>query len=298
MDDIKVWIQAFRLRTLPLSISGIFLGSSFAKKEGFFRLDIFLIACCTSVLFQILSNLANDYGDGVKGTDLDRIGPDRAVGSGLISRKKMLFGVWTVALLSMISGFVLIAISFGRNQLIEITFFSLFVIAAIATAMKYTMGSKPYGYSGFGDLFVFLFFGILSVCGSFYLYGHRFYWELLLPSCSLGMLCVSVLNLNNLRDFRRDKLTGKNTLIVRMGLQKGRIYQTLLVFIPFLLSAIYVFLKFTSVVQFLFFILLIPVVFHLKKLWLGNNESLDPELKKNTIITLSFALLLGIGQMF
>ena len=297
MNKTKVWIQAFRLRTLPLSLSGIFLGSLLAKREGFFRWDIFIFACCTTMLFQILTNLANDYGDGVKGTDKNRVGPTRAVNEGLIPKKEMLLGIWVLVLLSMLSSFVLIICSFGWSELPEVIFFFFFGVASIVAAMSYTMGNNPYGYLGLGDAFVFLFFGILSVCGSVYLYTQHFSWEYLLPACSLGLLCVSVLNLNNLRDIRNDKRVGKNTLAVRMGVQKGKIYQTLLVLIPFLLSAIYVFLHFVSISQYSFLLLLIPVFIHLKILWTRNNESLDPELKKNALITLGFALLLGFGQI-
>ena len=197
---MKHWIQAARLRTLPLSLSGIILGGFLAEKNEVFNGLIFLFSVLTTIGFQVLSNFANDYGDGVKGTDNEnRVGPERALQSGAISPKQMLKGIYLTVALTLVVALVLIYVSFGvENFAYSVVFFFL-GIASIAAAIKYTMGTNAYGYSGLGDIFVFLFFGLLSVVGSLFLYTKNVETTTFLPAFTIGFLSAAVLNLNNMR---------------------------------------------------------------------------------------------------
>ena len=299
---MKNWIKAFRLRTLPLSFSNILLGSalaySFHYSEGLpggFSGTIFGLTLLTTLLLQILSNLANDYGDAKKGADNEgRIGPQRAIQSGAITASAMLNAIIVVALLALLSGCVLLFIAF-KNQ-INFTLAAFFVLglAAIAAAIKYTVGKGAYGYSGFGDFFVFLFFGVVGVAGTYYLQTKQFDWRLLLPATTMGCFSVAVLNLNNMRDQVNDKAVGKNTLAVKLGRKNAKIYHGLLFIMAwgaFPLPAV------------LFpgerLLLLIPFapvfiihLFHLKKVYrICDPKDFDPELKKIALSALLFSIL-------
>jgi 1,4-dihydroxy-2-naphthoate octaprenyltransferase len=245
---LKAWISAARLRTLPLSISGILVGSAFAyllyhlhnlKAAPFsgicdiagmttrpieFPYFIPILALVTTLGFQILSNFANDYGDGVKGTDNeDRIGPMRAIQSGIICPQEMKRGMIITAILTLISAILLIYVSLGIERLLVSLFFLVLGIAAIWAAIKYTVGDNAYGYRGLGDVFVFIFFGPVSVMGIYYLITKVVDWEMIFPSITIGLLSVAVLNLNNMRDIESDKKAGKNTIVVKMGLAKAKL---------------------------------------------------------------------------
>ena len=166
MPSVKVWLDAARLRTLPLSISGILVGAAMAIKEDLFRWDIFWLAILATLGFQVLSNYANDYGDGVKGTDNDdRVGPKRAMQSGLLTPVQLKKAMWLTAILTIVVVIVLIYTSFGQAKPLLSTLYFLLGITAIIVAIKYTVGKNAYGYKGLGDVFVFLFFGLVSVLG-------------------------------------------------------------------------------------------------------------------------------------
>jgi len=294
---IKHYIDAARLRTLPLSVSGIIIGSFIAASQGFFNWLICTLALLTTIGFQIISNFANDYGDGVKGTDNnDRVGPQRAIQSGVISPKQMLKAIIIAIILTLIVAILLIYVSFGKDDFINlITFFILGVISVVA-AIKYTVGKKAYGYSGFGDLFVFLFFGLLSVCGSYYLYTKQLNFTILLPAFSVGLLSIGVLNLNNMRDRNSDIKSGKKTLVVQMGSKTAKYYHYFLLISSFLLAILYNLLHYKSIFQFLFIIAYIPVINHFIVVYKNAQpELLDPELKKLAISTFLFSLLFGVG---
>src|SRR5690606_30178835 len=238
MTKIETLLEAARLRTLPLSVSGILVVSGIAFAEGFFNPFIFLLALITTVGFQVLSNFANDYGDGVKGTDnADRVGPVRALQSGVISAKEMLYAMVATTILTLSVAVVLIYISFGSDQLLLSLIFFVIGIMAVAAAIKYTVGNSAYGYHGYGDLFVFVFFGIVSVLGSYFLYAKKLDWDLLLPAVSIGLLSVGVLNLNNMRDAKSDAKSNKNTMVVKLGVAKAKRYHSTIISIA-LLSAI------------------------------------------------------------
>ena len=298
--NIKPWIQAFRLRTLPLSLSSIVLGCFLAHYDGRFNWNVCTLALLTTLFLQILSNLANDYGDSKYGVDYtERKGPQRAVQSGEISPKNMKRVVIAFMVLSFISGVWLIYEGTKGISFTTVLVFLILGVGAIAAAVKYTIGDHPYGYSGFGDLFVFLFFGLTGVIGTYFLNTHTFKWEILLPASAAGFLSTAVLNLNNMRDRENDKNSGKNTLVVKMGIEKARWYHFFLLLGSIVAGLSYMLLNFHSPFQMLF-LLTIPL------LWLNVSavfkntipEELDPYLKKLAITSLLFSLAFGIGLLF
>ncbi len=294
---MKHWIEAARLRTLPLSVSGIIMGTFLAAEKGFVNITITVLALLTTVGFQVLSNFANDYGDGVKGTDnADRIGPKRTIQSGKISPKRMLNAMVITSVITAVVAVVLIYVAFGsENFVFSLTFF-LLGIASIVAAIKYTVGSKAYGYSGLGDVFVLLFFGWLGVVGSYFLYTKELDWLVFLPATSIGFLSVGVLNLNNMRDVESDKKAKKNTLIVKASLSFGKIYHAILLLSAIYLSLLYTQLNYMTPFQLIFLIVAFPLGIHLWEVIKNNNPAeLDPELKKLAISTFIFAVLFGLG---
>ncbi|MFK5891339.1 MAG: 1,4-dihydroxy-2-naphthoate polyprenyltransferase [Flavobacteriaceae bacterium] len=294
---MKPYIQAARLRTLPLSVSGIIVGSFLAASENTFNWKICVLALATTIAFQILSNYANDYGDGVKGTDnKDRVGPARALQSGAISQQQMLNTIKITGAISFILALFLIYLAFGQKYMGYSLIFMVLGIAAIGAALKYTMGKKAYGYRGFGDVFVFIFFGLVSVCGSYFLYTKQFNYLVLLPAFSVGLLSVGVLNLNNMRDFESDKKAQKNTLVVKIGAEFAKYYHYYLLIAAFILALVYTIFTLKSAWQFLFALSFIPIFKHLLTVYKTKDlKNLDPELKKLALSTFLFALLFGIG---
>ena len=297
--DVKSYIKAARLRTLPLSISGIIVGSFLAVSAGLFNWLIFLLAIITTIGFQVISNFANDYGDGVKGTDAIRIGEERMVSSGKISPKQMKKAIMISVILTIIFALFLIYESFGLSNFGYSLLFFILGIVSVVAAIKYTVGNLAYGYSGFGDVFVFLFFGLLSVLGSYFLFTKEIYFLLTLPAISIGLLSTAVLNLNNMRDYQNDKKSKKNTIVVKIGLKAAKRYHYSLLLLSFISAVSYVVLTFTKTVQFIFLLAYIPLVIH--ALFVYNNKEelrLDAELKKVALSTFLFSVLLGLGQVF
>jgi len=297
---MKHWIEAARLRTLPLSLSGIILGSFLAASKGFFHWGICALALLTTIGFQVLSNFANDYGDGVKGTDNEnRVGPKRALQSGAITPKQMLRGIYITIFITLVSAIALIYVSFGNDNFIFSLVFFLLGLASIGAAIKYTMGKNAYGYSGFGDVFVFLFFGLLGVVGCEFLYVQKVEILSFLPAISVGLFSVAVLNLNNLRDRASDILANKNTLVVKLGSKNAKIYHYFLIFGGMLSTIIYVIVVSSTYREYLFLIAFIPFLKHLRVV-VKNREAvlLDPELKKVALSTFLFSVLLGIGLLW
>ena len=296
---IKNFIKAARLRTLPLSISGIILGGFLAMSDGLFNGVIFSLALITTIGFQVISNFANDYGDGVKGTDAIRIGEERMVSSGKISPKQMKKAIMISVILTIIFALFLIYESFGLSNFGYSLLFFILGIVSIVAAIKYTVGNLAYGYSGFGDVFVFLFFGLLSVLGSYFLFTKEIYFLLTLPAISIGLLSTAVLNLNNMRDYQNDKKSKKNTIVVKIGLKAAKRYHYSLLLLSFISAVSYVVITFTKTVQFIFLLAYIPLVIH--ALFVYNNKEelrLDAELKKVALSTFLFSVLLGLGQVF
>jgi len=293
MPNIKAWVSAARLRTLPLSVSGIIVGSSLASEYNVWQSPIFWLAILTTIGFQVLSNFANDYGDGVKGTDDDREGEQRLIASGIISPKQMKSAMVITALITLVIAVFLIYLSFGKDDFLHSLLFFGLGIASIIAALKYTIGNNAYGYSGFGDLFVFLFFGLLSVLGSYYLFVHQLELDLLLPATTIGLLSMAVLNLNNMRDIENDAKNNKITLVVKMGSEKAKYYHYSLILLSILLSTVYVFLHFESTKQFLILIAFIPIIINLIVVYKNKEPKLlDSELKKVALSTFLFSILL------
>lgn len=299
MTNIKVWLSAIRLRTLPLSVSGIIIAGCLAHYNGLFNIKIFVLAILTTLSFQILSNLANDYGDGVKGTDNnDRVGPERAIQSGSLTPEKLFNGIKVCILASIGLSFMLVLTSFGLNYFLYSFIFFVLAILTIIASIRYTMGKSAYGYKGFGDLFVFLFFGIISVIGSYFLFVKKLDHLVVLPSLIVGLLSVAVLNLNNMRDIESDRKSGKNTIAVKLGKAKAKQYHYILIYGAIIASLLFAVLYYVSPFNLIFLIMLIPLVLHLRRV--KNNEEpslLDPELKKLAFSTIFLALLLGIGYI-
>ncbi|WP_286760699.1 1,4-dihydroxy-2-naphthoate octaprenyltransferase [Salegentibacter sp. UBA1130] len=300
MGKINSWISAARLRTLPLSVSGIIVGTTIAVSEGVFSITIFSLALATTLGLQVLSNFANDYGDGVKGTDNeDRVGPQRAIQSGLISQKEMFQGIVITAIVTFLFAVLLIYAAFGKENLGYALFFFLLGVGAIAAAIKYTVGKSAYGYRGLGDVFVFIFFGLVAVYGSYFLYAHQWNWLVLLPSFSIGFLSMGVLNLNNMRDRISDEKAGKNTLVVKLGAKNAKNYHYALILGAILCLVLFTVLTLESVNDFLYLPAFIPLILHLKRVVENENATLlDPELKILALSTFAAALLFGLGQIW
>ncbi len=308
--DVKSYIKAARLRTLPLSISGIILGSYLGNefvnsllehtiRTSIWESSIFWLAIFTTVGFQVLSNYANDYGDGIKGSDKNRTGEARMVSSGAITPKQMKTAMISTTTITLLIALLLIYVAFGSENFgYSILFFGL-GIASIAAAIKYTVGNSAYGYSGFGDIFVFLFFGLLSVVGSYFLYTKMINFEIFLPAFSIGLLSTAVLNLNNLRDREQDKTNKKNTLVVKLGVVRAKKYHYFLIIGALITALIYTVLNFSSIYEFVFLVAFIPLVKNMITVSRNNTPAeLDGELKKVALSTFLFAILFGIGQFF
>lgn len=300
MIKLKTWVGAARLRTLPLSVSGIFVGTGLAVQNGVFDGAIFGLALLTTLGLQVLSNFANDYGDGIKGTDNhERVGPMRALQSGIISDKEMRNAIILTSLLTLVFAVLLIYEAFGSKNLGYSLLFLLLGIAAIGAAIKYTVGKSAYGYRGLGDIFVFLFFGLLSVLGTFFLFEKELTVLAFFPAIAIGLLSTAVLNLNNMRDQLSDERAGKHTLVVKLGAAKAKKYHLSLIIVAFVMMLIYLALSPRSGFEYLALIAFVPLFLHLKTVIKNKTpQSLDPELKKVALSTFFLALLFfGLSWM-
>ncbi len=301
---MKHWLHAFRLRTLPLAASSIIVGSALGyffstNRIGpsyHFNFRVFLLSLTTAVLLQILSNLANDLGDHQHGTDnADRVGPQRAVQSGAITPAQMKRAMFVCGLLAFISGCALIMIALGFT--VKTLIFLLLGLLAIGAAVKYTFGRNPYGYAGLGDVSVFLFFGIVGVCGTYYLHAREFLAPVSIAAVAFGLLSTGVLNVNNMRDIHNDAASGKRTLVVRMGLANAKRYHSFLV-LGGIIILLFLFIAFMPSAKFLVIawpILLLPLVHLLKVRRTKEPRALDPQLKVLAMGTFFTALLFSLG---
>jgi 1,4-dihydroxy-2-naphthoate octaprenyltransferase len=306
---MKHWIEAARLRTLPLSVSGIIVGSMYALANptnmeltptDVFNWRIFGFAMLTTLGLQILSNFANDYGDGVKGTDNeDRVGPKRAIQSGVISPEAMKRAIIITSILTLLSSVMLIYVAFTDTNLYYSLFYLVLGILAIASAIRYTVGNTAYGYRGYGDLFVFVFFGLVSTLGVNFLYSKQLDLVLFLPAMAIGFLSVGVLNLNNMRDEESDKKAGKNTLVVKIGGKKAKLYHYFLVTFAMALIVVFALLNSFQFDQYIFLLAYIPLTSHLIRVFKNKDaKALDPELKKLALSTFALSILLALAMIF
>jgi 1,4-dihydroxy-2-naphthoate octaprenyltransferase len=296
MGKLNAWITAARLRTLPLSISGVVMGTFMAISTHNFSWQILTLALLTTLFLQVLSNFANDYGDSKNGKDTkERQGPSRMVQSGLISLPEMKNMIIVFCLLSFVSGVLLI-----KTANINFTSISFLVllslgVLAIAAALTYTIGKNPYGYSGWGDISVFLFFGLFSVVGSYFLYAGEVRVSIFLPAIAIGCFSVGVLNINNLRDCNDDKRTGKITMVVKLGIEKAKLYHISLIIIAIILSLVYLIINRFGVLSYVFIIVIIPLVKHISNIAKANTPDMfDKELKKLALTTLAHSIIFGI----
>lgn len=315
---MKHWIEAARLRTLPLSVSGIILGSMYAlayptqnvlTPTEVFNWQLFGFALLTTLGLQILSNFANDYGDGIKGTDNEhRIGPKRAIQSGVISAAAMKRAIIITSFLTFLSATLLIYFAFGVDYIWYSIIFLILGILAIISAIRYTVGNTAYGYSGYGDLFVFVFFGLVSTLGVNFLYSKEFDWILVLPAVAIGFLSVGVLNLNNMRDYESDKRSNKNTIVVKIGIEAAKKYHYFLIIGAMLLVLIFaIYIDFNKDVEpekfnfdtYFFIVAYFPLTSHLMTVYRNKNSKLlDPELKKLAISTFLLSILLSLSLIY
>ena len=306
---MKHWVEAARLRTLPLSVSGIIVGSMFAlaypttdvlTPTEVFNWQLFGFALLTTLGLQVLSNFANDYGDGIKGTDNeDRIGPKRAIQSGVISPEAMKRAIIITSVLTFISALLLIYFAFGEAYIWYSILFIILGLLAIASAIRYTVGNTAYGYRGFGDFFVFVFFGLVSTLGVNFLYSKEVDYRLILPAIAIGFLSVGVLNLNNMRDEASDRKAGKNTIVVKIGGEKAKKYHYFLVISAMVLVLVFAFLKDFNFDQYIFVVAYFPLTSHLITVYRNKEpKALDPELKKLALSTFLLSIILSLCMIF
>ena len=302
-NALQPWIQAARLRTLPLALAVIFLGSGCAyfSDHDSFSWSLFFLALSTSLFYQVLSNYANDLGDGVRGTDDEKQGEQRAIASGAISVDAMRRAVNAFTFLALISGASLSFLAFSNP--ITMWVFQVLNLAAIWSARSYTLGSNPYAYWGGGDFFVFIFFGFVGVGGSYALYTETFDFWVLMPSAVSGMMSAAVLTLNNLRDQVGDAKHGKTTLVVRYGHKWGRGYFKVLVGLSTLINLLFALRisiigqqYYTLIVHFLF-------LFELRRLYkqfiaVEQLEGYDGLLKPTALLTLGYCTLTALSLLF
>lgn len=306
---MKQWIEAARVRTLPLSVSGILVGSFFAMSQSHFNWKIVFLALSTTIGLQVLSNFANDYGDGVKGTDNDdRVGPQRAIQSGAITPGAMRYAIFVTAFLTLVSAMLLIYKAFGVSNFLYSMIYFVLGILAIASAIRYTVGKNPYGYRGLGDVFVFIFFGWVSTVGISFMILKELDPVLFLPATAIGFLSVAVLNLNNMRDEESDRKVGKNTLIVKNGGAWGKKYHYFLIVTAMVLFLFFAYIfdmnydsnpDHFNIDNYFYMVFYLPLILHLKRVN-ANTEPrlLDPELKKVALSTFFISLVMALQLIF
>ncbi len=286
-----------RLRTLPLSTGGVLLGILLAAADFKISFSVAVLIVVTTVCLQILSNLSNELGDVLHGTDTpDRVGPQYGLNGGelTIPQMKRLIGLFV--LLCVVSGTAMTWLSFGT--ILELTPILVLLLgaAAITGAMKYTLGRNPYGYRGLGDLYVFLFFGIVAVTGAYFVSSHVLYWRLLLPAASVGFLSVGVLNVNNIRDMKTDA-ENRVTVAIRLGEKRAKVYQTVLIILGWVCMIAYCLLRIFDPWHYLFVLTLPLFILHLRGVWRRTGKDLDPMLPLLVMSTFLFCILAGAGYL-
>ena len=301
MAKLKTWIRAARLRTVLLSFSGVLLGWFLALKGEFYYPFPALFAALTAMLLQILCNLANDYGDFKKGVDgANRVGPQREMQSGEITEKEMKRGIAVATLLCLASGgLLLLTVLLAHASWGMVIAFAALGIGAILAALFYTLGKRPYGYRGLGDLFCFLFFGWAAVAGTYYLASACIDFSILLPASAMGFLSNAVLNINNMRDIENDRASGKNSLVVRIGLRKAFVYHCTLIVGAFVALSTFLVLKKTPFYTHAFWLLFPLFLNDLKAIKKKKPELLDPflgrQVRHTFFLVLAFGLVLWVA---
>lgn len=296
---MKSWLAAARPRTLPLALASIILGSFLAASQGSFSWQIAILASLTTIFLQILSNFANDYGDAVSGKDTaERVGPRRAVATGLITKEAMFRGIISTAALSLVTGIWLLVEATRRAGPQIFWIFLGLGLLCIVAAIAYTNGKRPYGYAGFGDIAVLIFFGWVGVLGTYYLHTLAFSPILLLPATSVGLFATGVLNINNIRDIETDAKTGKNSIPVRLGRARAIRYHWVLLLAG--MGCALVYSLFSGANWFSYLYLLAFPLFIVNGRAVASHHQpseLNPRLGQLALSTLLFVLLFGLGQV-
>lgn len=297
MEKIRYYVAAMRLRTLPLSLAGVSLGLMLAAADYRVSWPVALFTVITTVCLQILSNVSNELGDFLNGTDTpDRQGPLYSLSEGCLQKGDFKAMIAVYVIICIASGLAMIWFSFGTFFAIEPLLLMVLGAAAIIAAMRYTLGRNPYGYRGMGDLYVFIFFGLVAVLGSYFIATHTMFWRMLLPAASIGAFSVAVLNVNNIRDMSTD--AGKRvTVPLKIGGRWARVYQTLLVVAGWISMLAYSFLRMQDPWHYLFVLTLPLYAIHLSGVWKRTGKALDPMLPLLVISTFIFALLGGLGYL-
>lgn len=294
---MKGIIKAMRLRTIPLSVSGVLLGLMLAAADFEVKWDVAIMTVLTAACLQILSNVANELGDALSGTDNDgRLGPVRAVQSGLLSRKGARRMIVCTGIVTALCGLVMIRLSFGTFFCLEALFLVILGASAMSAAVRYTLGKSPYGYRGKGDIYVFLFFGLASVLGSYFVASHTLMWKMFLPAVSMGCFSVAVLNVNNIRDMETDAAT-RVTTPIRIGRKWAKVYQTALIAAGWAAMIAYSALRIHDIWHYLFVLALPLYVIHIIGVWRLDGRALDKMLPLLVMSTFLFSVLAGVGYM-
>ena len=298
-EKLKMWWETARPKTLPLALASIFTGSAlgyWANPQGFNGL-VMALCLLTTILLQVLSNFANDYGDHQKGSDTEeRIGPLRGIQKGAISAKELKWGLILMVVASFFSGSFLIGIAY--ENLSDLFAFAGLGILAIVAAITYTVGAKPYGYMGLGDISVLVFFGLLGVGGTYYLQTHSIDSHIILPAIGSGLLASTVLNINNLRDIEQDAKAGKNTLAVRLGAYKGRVYHCILLSVAALCYLAFAVATAISWTNYLFVLAMPLLAKHAIFVYRSQQPSeLRPMLAQMSMISLLINILFSLGLL-
>ena len=298
-EKLKMWWETARPKTLPLALASIFTGSAlgyWANPQGFNGL-VMALCLLTTILLQVLSNFANDYGDHQKGSDTqERIGPLRGIQKGAILAKELKWGLILMVVASFLSGSFLIGIAY--ENLSDLFAFAGLGILAIVAAITYTVGAKPYGYMGLGDISVLVFFGLLGVGGTYYLQTHSIDSHIILPAIGSGLLASAVLNINNLRDIEQDAKAGKNTLAVRLGAYKGRVYHCILLSVAALCYLAFAVATAISWTNYLFVLAMPLLAKHAIFVYRSQQPSeLRPMLAQMSMISLLINILFSLGLL-
>ncbi len=294
MGKAKYYLKSMRFRTLPLSLSGIIMGTGLAAADYHADWLVVALIALTTLFLQCLSNVCNEYGDWKSGTDGEkRVGPNYS--EGILTERDYRAMILALVVLCCASGTLMIWQSFGTLMCLQSILLLILGAAAIIAAIKYTLGHNPYGYRGMGDLYVFLFFGLLSVLGSYFVVAHEVKsWLLLLPAAAIGLFSVGVLNINNIRDMNSDCGT-RRTIPLRIGGRNARIYQSILIALGWAAMMLYTALRCFDPFHYLFVLTLPLYIVHLTGLWRNEGAGLDKYLPLLVMSTFAFAILSAVG---
>lgn len=299
---IQPWFNALRIYTLPLSLSSIILCSFISYYRNSFKLYIFIFSCITALLLQIIANFANDYGDAIKGLDniKYRLGPKRAVQTGLISYNLMKKVIIVLSLITIIIYFFLLKISHINLSFFNFIFYITSIFIFLYAAINYTIGKYPYGYMAWGDISVFIFFGIIPFHGTYFLYTSDIFCFNILPlSLSIGFLSTAVLNINNMRDIKNDFNNSKYTIAVKIGLKKSKLYHIYLIITSIILGILYNIINYKNIYQHLLFLIVIflSVIHIYNVIYIKNHKNFNKELKSIILINILYSFSIGLGQI-